>query len=199
MSDLFLEVNNFLTNDEIEVVEKNILTPEFPWFYQERSTSDLFPFFSHVVNPRCNDEENDIPISNSSLSHFVKPIVERFCEKHLGRPLKKLYRSAFNATYGWNLEYPFIEPHVDHFFDHYNLIIYLNDDFEGGDTLLFDKYLCEGLSESHYSVDDYNQVNILHSIKSEKYKALCFDGKLFHGLSNIKSGKRRVILVTTFI
>lgn len=198
MNELFLEVENFLTGDEIQVVENNILSPEFPWFYQERSSSDKFPFFSHVVHPRCNNEEDEIPITNSSLSHFVHPIVERFCQKYLGRPVNKIYRSALNLTYGWNSEYPFTEPHVDHKFDHYNLIVYLNDDFVGGDTLLFDKYLCEGVNQYNYSVEDYDKLNVLHSIKSKKYKALCFDGKLFHGLGNIQSGKKRIILVTTF-
>ena len=200
MESLVHEVENFLTGEELEVVDNTILSKEFSWYYQEESTVDLFPFFSHVIHPRVaeNDEESAPLITNSPMHYFVLPIVERYCKLYLNRPLQKIYRSSLNCTYGWNTPYPFTEPHIDHKFDHMNLIVYLNDDFEDGETLIFDKYNCEGMGECMYSVDDYDKVNIFQKISPKKGKISCFDGKLYHGMNNLKSGKRRVILVTTF-
>jgi len=200
MESLVHEVENFLTEEELEVVNKTILSKEFPWYYQEESTVDLFPFFSHVINPRVpeNDEEDAPLLTNSPLHHFVTPIVERYCQKYFGRPLIKIYRSSLNCTYGWNTPYPFTEPHIDHKFEHNNLIVYFNDDFEDGETLIFDKYHVEGMKECMYSVDDYDKVKIFQKITPKQGKVACFDGKLYHGMNNLKSGKRRVILVVTF-
>ena len=49
---LFHEVNNFLNEEELSVVDNYILTPEFPWYFQQHATSDLFPFHSHVIYAR---------------------------------------------------------------------------------------------------------------------------------------------------
>jgi hypothetical protein len=195
------QIPNFLTDEEKEVVENSILSTEFPWYYQEESTVDLFPFFSHVIHPRvAQGKENEVPPAiNSPLAHFVKPIIDRYCQTYLNRPVDKIYRSCLNTTYGWNFDYPFTEPHTDHVVDHYNMIVYLNDDFEGGETLLFDKYFCQGMTPCMFSVNDYDKVNVLEKLKPEKYKAVVYDGNIYHGMANIKSGKRRVILVTTFI
>ncbi|AIX17259.1 DNA endonuclease V [Synechococcus phage ACG-2014b] len=200
MHSLVHEVENFLTEEELEVVNKSILSQDFSWYYQKESTVDLFPFFSHVIHPRMpeQDEEDSPVYTNSPLHYFVTPIVERYCQSQLGRPMQKIYRSSLNCTYGWNTPYPFTEPHIDHKFDHLNLIVYLNDDFEDGETLIFNKYFCEGMSECMYSVDDYDKVKILQKITPKQGKVSCFDGKLYHGMNNLKSGRRRVILVVTF-
>ena len=198
---LFHEAHNFLNEEELSVVDNYILTPHFPWYFQQQATSDLFPFHSHVIYSRdMNSDDGDYePVSNSALSSWVTPIVKRYSEKYLNKPMTKIYRACLNSTQGWNLPHPFIEPHVDHMFDHVNLLVYLNDDVkEGGETILFDKYLCEGMDACNYSVDDYDKVEVMHSIKPEKGKALCFDGRLFHGVNNFRSDTRRVVLVVTF-
>ena len=198
---LFHEKENFLTEEELQVVDNYILTADFPWYYQQHATSDLFPFHSHVIFARdmLGGDEDYEPVSNSALSSWVTPIVKRYSEQYLDKPATSIFRACINSTHGWNLPYPFIEPHVDHKFDHMNLLIYLNDDVkEGGETLLFDKYLCEGMEKYNYTVNDYDQVQIMHSIKPQKGKALCFDGRLFHGVNNFKSDTRRIVLVATF-
>lgn len=198
---LFHEVNNFLTEEEMEVVDNNILSDEFPWFYQNAATTSNFPFLSHVVYARETNENDDyLPLSNSPLASLVGPMVTRYCNTYLNRPLKQIYRSCLNLSNGWNLDYPFMEPHIDHTFDHYNLIVYLNDfNGPGGETLLFDKYLCDEMNKGHYNVDEYNQLSVLERIQPEKNKAVCFSGKIFHSMANFQSNERRVILVTTFI
>ena len=198
---MFDEITDFLTKDELEIVNKNILSSDFPWFYQQHATSDSFPFFSHVIYARAFEggDNNYTPISNSTLSHWSKEIVNRYCNERLGKPLQRIYRSCLNLTYGWNIPYPFIEPHVDHLFDHYNLLVYLNDVNYGGETLLFDKYYCEGMEKANYTVDEYDKVSILERIPAQKGKAICFDGRIYHGMSNFPSDQKRVVLVTTFL
>jgi len=198
MNDLYIEVEDFLSPDEIEIVENNILSIDFPWFYQQNSVGGLFPFHSHVIFGRGELTDNYSPISNSTLSNWVVPIIERFSANHLNKPVENIYRSCLNSTHGWNLPYPYIEPHVDHKFNHYNLLIYLNDGFDGGDTLLFDKLLCGENAKLNYNIDECNQLNVLCAMKPKKYKAVCFPGSIFHSVSNFSSNTRRVVSVTTF-
>lgn len=198
---MFDEIYDFLTKEELEIVNKNILSADFPWFYQQHATSDLFPFFSHVIYARASegDDDNCTPISNSTLSHWSNEIVNRYCNERLGKPLQRIYRSSLNLTYGWNIPHSFTEPHVDHLFNHYNLLVYLNDVDYGGETLLFDKYYCEGMKKANYTVDEYDKVSILEKIPAKQGKVVCFDGKVYHGVSNFSSNQKRVVLVTTFL
>jgi hypothetical protein len=199
VSYLHHEVENFLTEDDLEIVDNNILSNNFHWYYSQDSTSSLFPFLSHVIYARNehNESHDTKSVSNSPLSYWVKPLVNRYCETYLGRPLEKIYRSCLNLSQGWNMPYPHMEPHIDHQFDHYNLIVYLNDVESGGETLLFDKYFCDDMNTC-YDVNQYNEVSILERIKPQKGKAVCFDGRIFHTMNNFTSNQRRVILVTTF-
>ena len=199
MNELYIEAEDFLNPDEIEIVENNILSNDFGWFYQQNSVGGLFPFYSHVIFGRDTlDDDSYTPISNSTLSSWVLPIVERFSTLYLNKSVEKIYRSCLNSTQGWTLPYPYIEPHVDHKFNHYNLLIYLTDEFEGGGTLLFDKMLVGDNQKLNYDVDEYDQLNVLCNIKPKRYKAVCFPGSIFHSVSNFHSNNRRVVSVTTF-
>lgn len=197
VNELYYEIENFLTEEELEIVDNNILSNEFPWFYHQDSTSSRFPFFAHVIYSRINEESEGASISNSSLSHFVNPIVKRFSEKYLHKENIVICRSALNCTIGWNNEYEYTEPHVDHKFNHLNLIVYLNDDYDSGETILFNRYLCESDKKYCYSVDEYDELQPIAKITPKKGKAVVFDGRIFHAMSNMNSNKKRVILVTT--
>jgi len=189
---------NFLTELELEKIDNEILSNNFPWYYQEYSTSDKFPFYSHVIVPRC--EEDEINPVNSAAYDFFISIVDRFREKH-NIEKTPLLRACLNSSSSdpRSENYPHTDIHVDHHFSHKTFLIYLNDNFEDGSTILFDRYYCDDL-KTNYNLDNYdkNEFNILTKIIPEKGKAVCFDGKIFHATEWTKNNKRRVIFIATF-
>ena len=50
---MYYSESNFLTEEETKVIDDEILANTFPWYYQKYSTSNKFPFYSHVIVPRC--------------------------------------------------------------------------------------------------------------------------------------------------
>lgn len=192
---MYYSENNFLTEEEKLVIDTEILSNTFPWYYQQYSTSNKFPFYSHVIVPRCEEDEiNDV---NSTIYNFFIKIVDRFREKN-GLEKTPLLRACLNSSSSFE-NYEHSDIHVDHHFSHKTIIIYLNDDFDGGDTILFSRYYCEGL-ETNYNLDTYNkeEFDVLTRIKAEKNKVVCFDGRIYHATEWTKNNKRRVIFIATF-
>ena len=192
---MYYSETNFLTDEEKNRLDSEIMGNNFPWYYQTYSTSDKFPFHSHVVIPRCEDDEiND---SNSTMYDFFLNIIDRFREKH-GMEKTPLLRACLNSSNSFD-NYPHSDIHVDHHFPHKTIIIYLNDDFEGGDTMLFSRYWVEGL-QTNYRLESYNPEEFpeLTRISAEKHKVVCFDGRIFHATEWTKNNKRRVIFIATF-
>lgn len=179
---LILEEENFLTQEEILFVDQEILSHRVPWHYDKESTSEIFPFFKHVIIPRRENPNDPIEIT-SPLYEFFTNIQIRFCEKNRIK-INRLYRQCLNLSFP-NPEYELGDPHVDHVQVHKNIIIYLNDDFEKGETIIFNKK------------NNNNTPSILKEIIPKKGKVVCFDGDLFHTVRWIPKG-RRIIFVSTF-
>ena len=106
--------------------------------------------------------------------------------------------------------YEFFDPHVDSYFDHYNVILYLNE--TEGNTVVFD---VEGDKENPEQVTvngktydltgsaiDYNDVDwendplpIKHECKPEFGKMFIVNGKYFHTIRTPAPGNLRIISV----
>jgi hypothetical protein len=170
-----IEIENFLTEDEIKFIESDVLLNTIPWFYEKSSTSEKFPFFSHIIIPRCQTPFDQVVV-NSPLHDFFTNIQKRFCDVAEIK-IEKIYRQCLNLTFPSTEEYG--DVHTDHDFDHKNMIMYLNDDYDMGETILF------------------RDLEIIKEIKPKKGKVICFDGKLPHTLRWIPKG-RRIIFVSTF-
>lgn len=171
-----IEIDNFLTDEEMRFIDSEILSDIVPWHYIQSSTSDKFPFFGHIIIPRCEFPDDPIQVT-SPLHQFFTDIQVRFCN-YTKIPLNKIYRQCLNLTFPSD-GYEFGDPHTDHDFDHKNMIMYLNDDYDMGETILFD------------------QGKIAHEVKPKKGKIICFDGNLSHTVRWIPRG-RRIIFVSTF-
>lgn len=172
------EVKNFLMGDEISFIDSEILSDHVPWHYDKISTSERFPFFKHTIITRAETESSVTEIV-SPLHDFFTNIQIRFCETY-DINIKKIYRQCLNLTFPCE-DFEHGDPHVDHNFKHKNMIIYLNDDYEMGETLFFNKH-----------------GKIIGEVKPEKGKIVCFDGSIFHSIKWIPKG-RRIVFVSTFI
>ena len=105
-------------------------------------------------------------------------MLETFCQKH-NIPINEIFRIAVNLTYNTgNVD---SLTHVDHRFDHKQLIIYLNDPTDKGSNTVI--------------VDDNNKT--VKEVSPKKYKGFCFDSSP-HYLKYPKAGER-IIAIFTFI
>lgn len=171
---------NALTNDELDLVENTLLGDSFPWFHQKRSipkdkdfSKQSYPFFSHNLMLRAPSKNNEPGLVNSELFEPFYNIFNRHCSSY-----KHLLRMSLNLTFYNDTDYG--DVHVDHNFDHKNMIIYLNK-FSNGSTFLFD--------EEFKKIDE---------IKSD-YNTGCIFPGLLHSQGFCNVGESRLILVATFV
>ena len=185
---------NFLTKEELQVVNKEILQNDFPWYPMDNTLKDKsFPMMTHILIERCDHDEK--PISNSNYSSFFETIVKRFCKKYKIK-FNRFLRASLNLTMS-NSKYSFISPHVDHRFKHNLIIIYLEDC--SGDTIIFDRKYTEGDNIIDVESLKIKKLKILKKIKPKQGKVMICDGSYFHTYGFCKHDEIRRVGVFTFI
>ena len=175
----FIEDDNFLKTKQKFHINDAILSDNFPYYFQKVSHIDGGgdSFLCHVVLNRP-EERNGGDGVNSPYYSFFKELLETFCEKH-NIKINEIFRIAVNLTY--NAGSIDSITHVDHKFEHKQLIIYLNEPNDNNANTVI--------------VDNNNK--IVKEVSPKKYKGVCFDSSP-HYLKYPKTGER-IIAIFTFI
>lgn len=167
-------------------LEKLVLTPNFPFYYQKQSTDYSFPYLNHclILRPEI---QNQSKINSEYWPLFEEVFLKFINENNLN--LSQIYRASVNLTTSSNFLHN--NPHVDHTFKHNVFIHYLNT-FDDGHTYIFDE-----------TYDGKNAVSkekkiIKKIIQPQKNKAICFDGKFYHAQGFCKPDQHRIVFVVTF-
>ena len=167
---------NILDKSDKEYIENVILNYDFPYFLSKSQVDDDdSPFFSHNVLERPEDRGEN-KFFNSSTGPFFQKLLERFC-KNNNIELKEFLRCCINISF--HLKSKKSKLHVDHEYEHKQIILYLND--ADGDTVLVH--------------GDKNGVSGTTSIKPQKYKMVCFDN-IPHYINYPTNGYRAVVVFT---
>jgi len=166
-------IENVLTMQELDAINRVVLGYDFPWFYHPSDTHDSqgLPFMCHTLVHR---DESYTPVEgtvNSQSYEFFKTIFDRIC------PDRTVLRASLNLTFHNPAEHGSI--HVDHEFEHNNLIIYLSHTSAG--TILYD--------QNHKQID---------CTPSEYNTAVQFAG-LPHAQQLCAPGETRLVVVFTYI
>ena len=174
----FIEDDNFLKTKQKFHINEVILSDNFPYFFQKVSLLDGGgdSFLCHVVLTRP-EERNGTDGINSPHYDFFKELLETFCKKH-NIQINEIFRIAVNLTY--NTGSIDSITHIDHRFDHKQLIIYLNEPNDKSSNTVI-----------------VNNNKIIKEVSPKKYKGFCFDSSP-HYLKYPKSGER-IIAIFTFI
>ena len=164
--------------DEYNRLKQEVLSVDFPWFFNSHSTmtgakNDL-SFYSHVflagpVQPdyAFPDQKRYSQTKSQYIDSFDRVLDQIFDYNNMN--VNCVFRMNANAVHPTQ-DSVLSEPHVDHYFPHKNLLIYLTD--AGGETHV------EGESFSP-SEDDVVTFEGLHWMSPPKLK-------------------RRVVLVATY-
>ena len=159
-------LENPITSNYLEL--KNlVLSSEFPWLY---SYSTKMPFYSHVFLDRPENAKFSNPQSQF-LDLNLKVLDEIIQHNNLFDRYFFL-RSNANCVHADSGE-QFSEPHIDHRFPHFNLLVYLTNEGEGGETIVEDEKF-------------YPQANNI----------ILFKGK--HHMKRPSVGRRVVLISTIF-
>ena len=198
-----------IIDDEILIDrEKEAITKEIvkcPYFQVVYSTtaSENFEQFVHVLLTRGEDNNWRNRI-NSDYFDFFYRIFNRFCHIH-GIEYSTIYRAAINVTYSIP-EYDILDPHVDHFIEHKNFLLYLNDlpVVEKYNSLIVYKETYEDIVEHKNGVVDVinereraDSLTILDEVYPKLGRAVCFDGN-YHTIRMPLPRQLRYACVFTF-
>ena len=171
---MFIQKSFELNQNETELVEF-VLSNRFPWYFQP-TTNNRFMFFGHTLMNRDPQSNPVNGVINSEHYSMFEMLFKRFCEEN-NIKINNILRAAVNTTLYDPAEVN--EIHVDHKFEHYNFLMYLNE-FDNGCTLIYDK-----------------NDNIIQTIVPKKFDVVIFGGDR-HAHQYCDVGQRRVVLVITF-
>lgn len=154
-------------------------------------------FFSHPFLLRSTRILPYSTLPNLNDKNYEKESLHRLlnvCREILefnGKNLGSAYRASANLLIGdgrknWS------PIHVDHFFPHYNLLIYLTQSTSGGTLRVYNqKYSSKNLNPSFTDYEEYcpNEDDVV-----------LFDGLHYHSsMPSLIPGEKRVCLILTFI
>ena len=159
-------LENPITSNYLELKDF-VLSSEFSWSY---SYSTKMPFYSHVFLDRPENAKFSNPQSQF-LDLNLKVLDEIIQHNNLFDRYFFL-RSNANCVHADSGE-QFSEPHIDHRFPHFNLLVYLTNEGEGGETIVEDEKF-------------YPQANNI----------ILFKGK--HHMKRPSVGRRVVLISTIF-
>ena len=107
-----------------------VLSPSFPWLY---TISTKMPFYSHVFLDRPENGKFTNP--QSDLLPLNLKVLDEIIQHNNLFDRCFFLRSNANAVHADTGE-QFSEPHIDHRFPHFNLLVYLSGD---GETIVEDE------------------------------------------------------------
>tara|TARA_B100001996_G_scaffold183970_1_gene140649 strand:- start:62 stop:601 length:540 start_codon:yes stop_codon:yes gene_type:complete len=176
-----LEILKNPKTENFNLLKKTIFNHEFPWYFQETSTTGLgdieghenHPFYSHILLTRpdtgaCYTE------SKSNLTELGVAVVTEILKFNNKKARFFFTRISINSTFPIEGN-QITMPHYDHDFAHINFICYLTDDHGGGGRTFIKGH------EPYKPVED---------------ECIVFSGR--HYMELPKKG-RRVIIVATMI
>ena len=113
-----------------------VLSPSFLWSY---TLSTKMPFYSHTFLERPENGKFSNPQSEL-LGLNLKVLDEIIRYNNLGSSFDRCFflRSNANAVHADTGE-QFSESHIDHRFPHFNLLVYLTNEGDGGETIVEDE------------------------------------------------------------
>tara|TARA_R110000824_G_scaffold274045_4_gene462700 strand:- start:3 stop:554 length:552 start_codon:yes stop_codon:yes gene_type:complete len=178
-SPFFIEDKDFLSKGQKKTIDSLVEDRQVPFYLSPVAAvkNDKCVNFGHQVITRA-DKGAQLPgIENSELVNFTRELLSTFCTKHKIK-YKSIYRAAINVTVPNNVVYK-VGKHKDHLFPHKQLLIYLNNSYDG-DTVILD-----------YKDKEYKVVS------PKIYKGVMF-GSTNH-YHYLPTQGTRVVMIITFI
>lgn len=183
-------IDDILTSEEADHIERAIINDRFPWFLQAGDstvTPDIAELYKNDKNVKDHFQfVHDAIVWNNTLQSFYKSKYSKLCQKTLDRFMQRtgyanwesydILRSKINLTPQYkNAKYGYGVPHTDDKEPHVVILYYVND--SDGDTFLFD-----------------NDNKVQHRVAPKKGRFLVFDGNRKHAGSHPYYSNYRAVI-----
>ena len=167
---------DFLSSSQKNFINNVVLNNKFPFYYNSFTVrkGDGLSMGSHVLIKRPEDRKPGEQFFNSDYTQTFMEMFSNFMIKH-GLPYTTVLRASLNLTY-YNGKIK-SETHLDHTYDHKQLLIYLNDPIDK--------------KASTVIIDNKKEIKI----KPEQFKGVCWDFKKHYHYFP-KKGSRVVVVFT---
>ena len=196
--DEIIEIEDIVGKTYQNAILDRFTAKDFPWYLNKNLVSpDMFTGNNDKeINPLGWNhflyEENKVV---SPVFEFVHPLVmiiqdlNLFPNNSLERMRANLAECAPHNSQEHHL------PHIDSWYEHYNVIYYMNDG--DGDTFIMDQ------TNKDYNVDDFNFVKtakwtVKKRITPKKGKIIAFPGHYYHASSPNRKDPYRIVLNINF-
>lgn len=154
---------------------------------------NLFCTFGHVLWEASGHKNIEgSPVSDvPGLSGLVYDVVREVLQ-HNGLSMNNLYRACLNLALPQGDRSTI--PHVDHFFDHNVLIVYLESDNDSGNTVVCKDRV--SYKEEQQPLISIDQVTPMVEFVPVEDSVVIFDGSHYHYTK--RASKARIALVATY-
>jgi hypothetical protein len=180
-----IEINNFISEEDLDALVKPMSTNMFPWFYIQRAVEETVkadgdfvsaPVFRHTFIK--NGEQNSvltsliIPILSSITTHFDKPIGVQSIDANFVVPNNSLLGKQVYPHYDFDYSDSVLETNIA-----YTAILYLHE--------------CDGDTTFYKKIDDKYVEDF--KVTPTKNKFICWDNFTYHSAPASASKERYVI------
>ena len=188
-------MDNAISEYHQKIIDETLMSgASWPWYFNKVSTTEKFPFFSHTLIKRSNNEEFETNDPNSEAFIFFKDILDSFCIIN-DITYKRILRGSLNLSMP-STKYEYTDPHVDHHIPHKVVLMYLNDCNSKANTILFkEKY--DGVTIDHPLNGVRSDLTIDKEIEPVKGRIVYFDGHQYHCNRLCDEPNVRIICVFT--
>lgn len=180
---------NALSEATFTTIKNELMAPGFPWFYNPRTshpgaTPDLYN----------GSFANAFPDDSRTRHCLIQGLEEMLGSVSL--KLNKIHR--IRAGLIPVCAHPVIHaPHVDHFFPHTSLLLYIND--SDGDTVFYRQHYDTSFPDMYTHLESLgDSLTVECRVKPEENKAVIFNGMTYHASSAPMMTKRRIAISYTF-
>tara|TARA_Y100000592_G_C5412240_1_gene288695 strand:- start:413 stop:1018 length:606 start_codon:yes stop_codon:yes gene_type:complete len=181
----------YISQKRLEWINDNVTRNQnFPWYHYPISVigfSKNWPSFTHTLIGRYDYDNLSEGEPNSEYEPFFTDLIKEICVENDIR-LKRILRGGLNYTSYFKAKHS--HTHYDHNWEHYNIIIYLNN-FSKGSTYLFKETYED-------EVSPYEAKKIIKEMKADVGKYVIFPGKNYHAAGSVgDDGEYRMICIYT--
>ena len=201
LTDKYRKLKHILSSEEIASIpwrwSAATTAPENFGFKKYITNPEIFGVVGHVAWGRSEGKEEGSPLS--PISELVYDVIKEVLE-HNGLALNNLYRASLNLTLPQGDRLP--SPHVDHYFEHNVIIIYLVSDKDSGNTVVckersaYKELQVPNEGGLRYRTISVDEVTPMIEFVPNEDSVIIFDGLHYHYTE--RATKARIALVATY-
>lgn len=127
----FVKIENYLSDEDFDRIAEEYSAEYENFFMQDNFEKTILKSFncSRVTENITKEDTKTWPVDHLNNSEILKYVIQRATKKKIFIPIKGFYREQSLKTYTTKYSHVLFtrEPHYDHCYHSYNVMLYIND------------------------------------------------------------------------